>query len=875
MKCWLLCIAIAVTGLGCAGQGNVLYDFDDDGSLDADDCAPSDPLIHPAADDPYGDGIDQNCDGGDGIDSDGDGYPANDDLADPSLYDCDDNDSAVNPGAIELPGNGIDEDCDGSDELDSDADGSPDTADCAPEDPQLNHRDDDGDGYSTCDGDCDDSNADLSPRDADGDGVSLCEGDCDDEDPTNFPDNLELCDGADNDCDNSTDEGVTNTYYGDADGDGYGDPGAAIEDCFLPAGASPNNLDCDDEDPTNFPDNLELCDGADNDCDGELLPDEVDADFDGYSICEGDCDDANPLSNPADADFDGYSLCGPDGLASSGDEDCDDNDSNLFPGNWGEVSGDGVDSNCDGLDWFSVAAASASFVGESYNDLSGSSISSAGDVDGDGLDDLLIGAYEHLISTAAVGKSYLFFGSSLSSGGSFDLSTADASFLGESHGDKSGFSVSSAGDVDGDGLSDLLIGARGHNNGGGDFGKSYLFFGSTVLLGGNFDLSAADASFVGEAEDDRSGSSVSSAGDVDGDGLSDLLIGAYFNDDGAHGAGKSYLMFGATIASGGSFGLELADASFVGENGWDVSGSSVSSAGDVDGDGLSDLLIGAYGNAEGGSYAGKTYLFLGSSLSSGGSFDLSAADASFVGEAEDDRSGFSVSSAGDVDGDGLSDLLIGAYGHVEGGSISGKSYLFLGSSLSSGGSFDLSQADASFVGENSDDFSGSSVSSAGDVDGDGLSDLLIGAYGNDDGGIEAGKTYLLLSPYATSDYAGLWNVAPATSYACGPGFVSAQLDHLVIDHVAPYATVVGSPELTMDSSSRQPGLLEGGFVTSATSDSFALTRIESLDSGACTAAWSLTGSYTGPDTLSADFTATFTGSCGDCTNQSFPITGTR
>ena len=146
---------------------------------------------------------------------------------------------------------------------------------------------------------------------------------------------------------------------------------------------------------------------------------------------------------------------------------------------------------------------------------------------------------------------------------------------------------------------------------------------------------------------------------------------------------------------------------------------------------------------------------------------------------------------------------------------------------------------------------------------------------NDDGGSLSGKTYLVLSTYPTPDYAGLWAVAPATTYTCGPGFVSAQLDHLVIDHVAPYAIVAGSPELTMDSSSPQPGLLQGSFVASATPDSFEVTRTESLNDGACTATWSLTGSYTNPDTLSADFTATFSGSCGDCINQTFPVTATR
>jgi hypothetical protein len=205
--------------------------------------------------------------------------------------------------------------------------------------------------------------------------------------------------------------------------------------------------------------------------------------------------------------------------------------------------------------------------------------------------------------------------------------------------------------------------------------------------------------------------------------------------------------------AGGTFTLSAADLSFVGENASDNSGRSVASAGDVDGDGLSDLLIGAYGNDDGGPEAGKSYLFLGSSIASGGTFDLSAADASFVGENggswqnPGDHSGVSVASAGDVDGDGLSDLLIGAYGNDEGDNNAGKSYLFLGSSIAAGGTFDLSAADASFVGENADDYSGSSVASAGDVDGDGLSDLLIGAPYNADGGSNAGKAYLVLSPY--------------------------------------------------------------------------------------------------------------------------------
>jgi hypothetical protein len=315
--------------------------------------------------------------------------------------------------------------------------------------------------------------------------------------------------------------------------------------------------------------------------------------------------------------------------------------------------------------------------------------------------------------------------------------------VGENGGDASGISVSSAGDVDGDGLADLMIGASLNDDAGDAAGKTYLFFGSTVASGGSFDLSLADASFVGEGSDDHSGYSVSSAGDVDGDGYDDLLIGARRNFG---WAGKTYLFFGSTVASGGSWNLSLADASFVGENGGDLSGTSVSSAGDVDGDGLDDLLIGAHGNDDGGSNAGKTYLFFGSTVASGGSFDLSLADASFVGETTYDASGYSVSSAGDMDGDGLADLMIGAHGNDDGGSDASKTYLFFGSTVAPGGSFDLSLADHAFVGTT--DVDCICVASAGDVNADGRDDLLVATNGCLFGPmVTAGTTYLLLSPY--------------------------------------------------------------------------------------------------------------------------------
>jgi hypothetical protein len=179
---------------------------------------------------------------------------------------------------------------------------------------------------------------------------------------------------------------------------------------------------------------------------------------------------------------------------------------------------------------------------------------------------------------------------------------------------------------------------------------------------------------------------------------------------------------------------------------WDYSGDSVASAGDVNGDGRDDFLIGASGDDDGGSWAGQTYLILGRAAADWSmDFDLSNADASFWGEDAGDYSGISVASAGDVNGDGLDDFLIGAHNDEDGGAEAGQTYLILGRAAADWGmDFDLSNADASFWGEDAGDYSGHSVASAGDVNGDGLDDFLIGAYADEDGGVYAGQTYLLL-----------------------------------------------------------------------------------------------------------------------------------
>ena len=249
-------------------------------------------------------------------------------------------------------------------------------------------------------------------------------------------------------------------------------------------------------------------------------------------------------------------------------------------------------------------------------------------------------------------------------------------------------------------------------------------------------------SFIGEAAKDQSGYRISNAGDVNNDGYDDFLINAKNNSEGGISTGQTYLILGKAKGWTSDFNLSNADASFIGEDNYDYSGS-ISNAGDVNNDGYDDFLIGAYYNSEGGNRAGQTYLILGRADGWERDIDLSNANASFIGEVINDESGWEVSGAGDVNNDGFDDFLISSYKNDEGGEEAGQTYLILGRADGWERNIDLSNANASFIGEAANDNSGWRVSGAGDVNNDGYDDFLIGAYENDEGGEEAGQTYLI------------------------------------------------------------------------------------------------------------------------------------
>jgi len=413
-----------------------------------------------------------------------------------------------------------------------------------------------------------------------------------------------------------------------------------------------------------------------------------------------------------------------------------------------------------GADWgrgFNVTNADASFVGEAAGDCAGRGVAGAGDVNGDGYDDFLIGAYYSDASATliATGKVYLILGRPAADWGQgFGLANADASFGGEATGDNAGYSLANAGDVNSDGYDDFLVGAFLNDENGDRAGKAYLFLGrQEVDWGRNVSLANADASFLGKRTFDWAGYSVAGAGDVNGDGYDDFLIGAYGNDDGVFGGGAAYLILGRPAADWGQgFDLAHTDASFLGEASEDYAGSAVSGAGDVNGDGLDDFIIGADGNDEAASWAGQVYLILGrASADWGTSFSLANANASFRGAHTEDLAGSALSGAGDVNRDGYDDFLISAYRFdaTEVLTDSGRAYLVSGRPNGWHMDTDLADADTAidiwaFDGEAAEDQAGTALAGGGDVNGDGFGDFLVGAPYNDEADDRAGKVYLML-----------------------------------------------------------------------------------------------------------------------------------
>ncbi len=510
-------------------------------------------------------------------------------------------------------------------------------------------------------------------------------------------------------------------------------------------GDDDDSTSADDDDDSTPGDDDDSAPGDDDDSAGD--DDDsvaVDADGDGWASDE-DCDDSDPDIHPGadedpldgvDSDCDGVEE-GPYtevllGLADALLRGAPCDQAGIAVAGAGDVNGDGYDDvlvgatqmlhGCAGrgtayllygpvLGLLELTTADADFPGEVYLDSAGEAVASAGDVNGDGYDDLLISAPNHSDAAANAGAVYLIHGPVF---GTRTLDTADARLLGENHNDFTGRAVASAGDIDGDGLPDLLVGSAWSSYAGAQTGVVYVVSGT---VSGTLDLGAADGLLTGEGPGHFAGYAVAGAGDMNGDGQDDVWVSAVAYDHIGGDGGAVYLVHGPLS---GTRDLSTADAVLEGRPG-DFAGCSVSSAGDVDGDGNLDVLVGSCGLNESYYDAGAAYLIHGPVS---GVLDLSTVDTRFLGENLYADAGFSVAGVRDTDGDGLDDLLVGAPGTEVGGSNVGAAYHFHGPVT---GPRYLSSGSVTYVGEGYTSHTGQSVAGAGDLNADGHADIVIGA----------------------------------------------------------------------------------------------------------------------------------------------------
>lgn len=390
-----------------------------------------------------------------------------------------------------------------------------------------------------------------------------------------------------------------------------------------------------------------------------------------------------------------------------------------------------------------LSRADASFIGENARDGAGIACTIVGDVNGDGYDDIVIGAWKGFYGSGPPGEAYLVFGDGSNLSRDMSLADADASFVGEYDG-RVGRSVAGPGDVNGDGYDDILLGDFNHDHPANKMGKTYLIFGKPSGWRMDTPVTESDASFIGEHEDDESGWSIAGAGDVNRDGYDDFLIGARSSEESAPYAGQTYLILGKASGWSNNVSLSDADASFRGLK-YESTAGSVAGAGDVNGDGYPDLIIGARGcqNAAGENIGGA-YLVFGGDSGWSVDFNLSRANASFLAEDSSDWAGSCVAGAGDVNGDGYDDIIIGAEDAYWNLMNPGKVYLVLGKATGWRKYESLANSDASFIGENDDSNTGFSVAGLGDVNHDGYDDFVIGAPFYNDGRNRVGQSYLIL-----------------------------------------------------------------------------------------------------------------------------------
>jgi hypothetical protein len=347
----------------------------------------------------------------------------------------------------------------------------------------------------------------------------------------------------------------------------------------------------------------------------------------------------------------------------------------------------------------------------------GISVADAGDVNGDGFDDVIVGSPRYHNGQLWEGAAFVYHGSAsgLSNTAAWQIESNNSSvFLGSS--------VAGAGDVNGDGFGDVIVGAPNYGNGQTNEGAAFVYHGSATGLN-------TSASWQIESNYDHSvlGYSVAKAGDVNGDGYGDVIVGAPWFTNGQDDEGAAFVYLGSAV------GLDtIASWQVEGNQENAAMGAAIAGAGDVNGDGYGDIIVSAYLFSNGQQKEGAAYIFHGTSSG----LDTTAATILEGNQAWLNFAG-SVSGAGDVNGDGYSDIILGTHAYKNGEPFEGAVFVYHGSAFGVSTTADW-QSESNMA----ESWFGIPVASVGDVNGDGFSDVIVGATRFENGHSEEGAAFV-------------------------------------------------------------------------------------------------------------------------------------
>ena len=601
-------------------------------------------------------------------DADGDGYDV--------PIDCNDHDSSIHPGADEVC-DGVDQDCNGA--VDDNAiDGT------------TYYKDYDLDGFG------DPLVTKVSCEVLKG--WVTDDQDCADDDPLVYPGAPEKCNGYDDNCDGNIDEKPVDapTWYADTDGDDQGDVDNTAIACHAPDGYVTTATDCDDTNPNIYSGAPEYCDGADDDCNGVVDNDPVDGttwyadvDADGYG------DEADPQ----------VACEQPLGTIAKGG-DCNDHDNHAWPGA-PEICGDGQVNDCDATPndaaaicggWGDPVAADDvawSMTLASTDSYLGATLAGVGDIDGNGFNDVLIGAVHDGGGGEHAGQVVVV--RTLSASG-----VATSTELDGATGDELGAEVSALGDVDGDGKDEYLLASTLYSD--RSQGRVTVMAGSA----GEPSLGDARATWDGDGDGEIAGTeALAPLGDMDGDGVPDFVVGARYGSLGETYAGQAYVVSGSAT---GANSLADATARLYGTTSFGLSASVVAGPGDLDGDGIADVVMDASGDAAWILFGPVT-----GDVNAGADADLRVLDSSSLG--------LSDVQGADLDGDGTADLVLSTAAESTMADRAGGVFVHLGPWTKD---VELTDADLTILGETEAANLGGEVAILDDADGDGQPDLLVG-----------------------------------------------------------------------------------------------------------------------------------------------------